>query len=151
MKLKYKILDNGTAVILTRQPDIVYDELQVDFLGAPIGATAIFESNGVSMYRLLYDGTCSIPSNRLDGVITVTLALLDGSASPRRWICEEIMAKREKNGGTLISPNDMDLPARYVELKLENEEIRKEIKLFGARIEKLNGRLETLLEGYDLT
>lgn len=51
MKMEYKILDNGTAVVLTRQPEMVYDELYVDFSGAPSGATAIFECGGEDVYR----------------------------------------------------------------------------------------------------
>ena len=41
MKMEYKVLDNGTAVILTRQPELVYDELYITFTGAPANATAI--------------------------------------------------------------------------------------------------------------
>ena len=54
MMMEYKILDNGTAVVLTRQPELVYDELYIDFSGAPSGATAIFEVGGDSLYRLLH-------------------------------------------------------------------------------------------------
>lgn len=151
MNLEYKILGNGTAVILTRQPEIVHGELRVDFTCAPLGATAIFESNGSSVYRLLDGISCSVPVSRLDGAVKVTLALLDGSASPKKWVCEELMTKKEKNGGVLVSPNDMNLPQRYIELKLENEEIRRENKCLAERVKKLENRLETILEGYDLT
>ena len=58
MKMEYKILDNGTAVVLTRQPELVYDELYIDFSGAPSGATAIFEVGGDSLYRSLDGAFC---------------------------------------------------------------------------------------------
>lgn len=151
MKTKYKILDNGTAVVLTRQPELVYDDLYVDFSGAPSGATAIFESGSDAMYRLLSDETCSVPVDKLNGVVKVTVALLDGSARPRKWACEELLAEKQKNGGTLISPNDMNLPQRFVELKLENETIRQSQKRLEGRVKELEDKLEKLLEGYDLT
>lgn len=151
MKTKYKILDNGTAVVLTRQPELVYDDLYVDFSGAPSGATAIFEVGGDTMYRLLSDETCSVPVDKLNGVVKVTVALLDGSARPRKWACEELLAEKQKNCGTLISPNDMNLPQRFVELKLENETIRQSQKRLEGRVKELEDKLEKLLEGYDLT
>ena len=151
MKMNYKILDNNTAVVLTRQPKLIYNELYVDFLDAPLGATAIFESGGNTMYRLLNGGTCSVPSDKLNGVVKVTVALLDGSTRPCRWTCEELLAEKQKSGGTLISPNDMNLPQRFVELKLENHTVRQSLERLEGRIKELEDRLEKLLEGYDLT
>ena len=71
MKMEYKILDNGTAVVLTRQPELVYDELYIGFSGAPSGATAIFEVGGDSLYSLLHGETCSVPADKLNGVVKV--------------------------------------------------------------------------------
>lgn len=150
MKMEYKILDNGTAVVLTRQPELVYDELYIDFSGAPSGATAIFEVGGDSLYRLLHGETCSVPADKLNGVVKVTVALLDGSARPRKWACEELLAEKQKSGGTLVSPNDMNLPQRFIELKMENEAIRQTNERIETRLKELEDKLERLLEGYDL-
>ena len=148
--MEYKILDNGTAVVLTRHPEIAYDRLYIDFLGAPSGATAIFESGGVYLYRTLNDVTCSVPVDKLNGVVKVTVALLDGSTPLKRWACEELKAERLRDGGTLISPNDMNLPQRFVELELECESIRQTNKHIETRLKELEGRLDKLFEGYDL-
>ena len=68
MKMEYKLLDNGVGVILTRQPEIVEDELFIDFADAPADATAIFETKGGnSYYRLLSDGLCSLPVKKIIG------------------------------------------------------------------------------------
>lgn len=150
MNLEYKILGNGTAVVLTRQPEIVHGEINVIFSGAPSDATAIFECDGIAIYRPLKDNACEIPGNKLTGAVKVTVAILDGSASPDKWVCEELLAEKQKNGGVLISPNDMNLPQRFIELKLENEDIRQTNARIAARLEKLEDRLTTLLEGYDL-
>lgn len=151
MMTKYKILDNGTSVLITRQPKLVYDELFIDFSDAPSGCTAIFESGGDYLYRLLEGNVCSIPVDKLEGAVKVTVVLFDGSASPRKWTCEELFAEKQENGGILISPNDMNLPQRFVELKLENEDIRQTNKLIEKRLEELENKLERVLEGYDLT
>lgn len=150
-KVRYKLLDNGTAVVLTRQPEMLYDELHIAFSGAPSGATAIFESGDDSLYRQLDGVACSIPVGKLNGAVKVTVAVLDGSASPLKWTCEELLAEKQENGGTLISPNDMNLPQRFVELKLECESIRQSNATLEKRIEGLEDKLERLLEGYDLT
>lgn len=149
--MEYKVFDNGTAVVLTRHPEIAYDKLNIDFSDAPSGATAIFECGGDSFYRLLDGVTCSVPVGKLDGVVKVTVAILDGSASPRKWSCEELLAEKLESGGTLISPNDMNLPQRFVELKMENQNIRQHNERIELRLKSLEDRLEKLLEGYDIT
>ena len=152
MTMQYKIFENGTGVILTRQPDLEQNDLFVEFVDAPLGATAIFETkNGDSFYRVLEDGVCSFPVSRLSGEVKVTLAILDGKTPPHRWICEEFKVSNLKNGGTLIAPNDMNLPQRFVELKLENEVIRKANERLEKRLSDLENQFEKLLEGYDLT
>lgn len=152
MKMEYKLLDNGVGVILTRQPEIVEDELFIDFVDAPADATAIFETKGGNTYyRLISDGLCSLPVKKIIGEVKVTVALLNGETPPRRWLCEEFKVSIQRNGGALVAPNDMNLPQRFVELKLENESIRQNQERLEGRVKELEDRLEKLLEGYDLT
>jgi hypothetical protein len=148
--MRYKILDSGTSVVLTRHPQMLSEELQIEFEGAPSNATAIFEIGERSIYRNLVESSCSVPVDKLNGVVKVTIAVLDGSARPRKWICEELLAEKQ-SGGTLVAPNDMNLPQRFVELKLENEVIRQTQERLEWRVKVLEDRLEKLLEGYDLT
>ena len=108
MKMEYKLLGNGSAVILTRQPEIVYDELYITFSGAPSDATAIIETSGDSLYRKLSEGTCAVPANKLRGEVKITVAILDGTTPPKRWTCEELKAEALRDGGirclTIVSP-----------------------------------------------
>lgn len=150
MDREYRVLNNGTAVLLTRQPSLENGEIYVAFTGAPSGATAIFEFNGNSIYRLLDDGTCTIPADKLKGPVVVTLAILDGSSRPEKWICEELVADVWENGAVLISPNDANLPQRVTELALENEELRALLGKLAGEIQSLKDKLESLYEGYDL-
>lgn len=151
MKMEYKVLDNGTAVILTRQPELVYDELYITFTGAPANATAIIETKADSIYRRLESTDCSVPVKLLNGEVRVTLAVLDGSARPKKWLCEEIKASMQENGGTLISPNDMNLPQTVVGLRLECETLRKEYENLLALYKNLDKRLTDIMEGYNIT
>lgn len=151
MKMEYKVLNNGTAVILTRQPELVYDELYITFTGAPPDATATFETSKGATYRKVEGTECSIPVKLLEGEVKVSLVVLDGSARPKRWLCEEIKAVVQKNGGTLISPNDMNLPQTVVELRLEVEELRKGYENLFALYQSLEKRLEDIMEGYNIT
>ncbi len=151
MKMEYQILDNGTAVVLTRQPELVYDTLYIDFSGAPSDATAIFESNGDTIYRRLCGKTCSVSVDKLDGAVKVTIAVLDGSARPYKWACEELMAEKQSNGGTLISPNDNNLPQKVVKLELQMQELNRSFISLEEKYKLLEDKLEKILEGYDLT
>ena len=152
MKMEYKLLDNGVGVILTRQPEIVEDELYINCANAPANATAIFETmEGDSYYRLLSDGLCSLPVQKIVGEVKVTVALLNGETPPRRWLCEEFKVSIQRNGGALVAPNDMNLPQTVVELRLENQEIRASYKRLEERYEELKDMLEKIMEGYDFT
>ena len=150
MDREYRVLNNGTAVLITRQPSLENGEICVTFTGAPSGATAIFEFNGNSIYRLLEDGMCTIPANKLKGPVVVTIAVLDGSSRPEKWICEELVADVWENGAVLVSPNDANLPQRVTELALENEELRVLLGKLAGEIQSLKDKLESLYEGYDL-
>lgn len=152
MKIDYKVFDNGTAVIISRQPAIVPigEEVYIRFKNAPDDVTtAILEIGGKETYRPISAGTCAIPASRLVGEIKVTLAVLDGSARPRIWKCEGLVAT-PCGGDILLTPNDMNLPERFNELKAENEEIRAEICTLKNSISALNDHMEKMLEGYNL-
>lgn len=150
MKMEYKLLGNGTGIILTRQPEIVNDELIITFSGSPSGATAIVEINGDSHYCLLHDATCAIPCAKLNGAVKITVALLDGSAKPKKWLCEGIKASKTA-AGVLIAPDDMDLPATVAGLRLENDALRQYVAALENKINTLYGKFERLTEGYDIT
>lgn len=153
MKMEYKLLDNATGVILTRQPEMVSDgeELYVQFNNSDPDATAIFErKGGDSLYRLLSDGLCSVPVAKLKGIVTVTVANLNGKTPIKRWFCEEIKVEKE-NGGYLVSPNDMNLPQVVASLRLENEEIRLQQAALEDKYDTLERKLTEIMEGYNLT
>ena len=148
MNIEYKLLDNQTGVILTRQPQQT-KELSFTFLGAPSDATAIFTTeSGDTLFRKLSEG-CSLPVDNLKGVICVTVAVLGAQAQPPHWICEEFVVT-PLSDGALVSPNDMNLPQKVVDLQLENQELRESYSALNKHIKKLEERFEKLLEGYDL-
>ena len=68
-----------------------------------------------------------------------------------RWLCEEINIKLLEDGKVLISPNDMNLPQKVVDLQLENQEIKEKYRKLKACYEELNGKLDKIMEGYDVT
>ncbi len=150
--IEYKLLDNNTGVILTRQPETAAEELLLSFKGAPEEATAIIETgNGKVYYRKLMGTSCGIATHRFAGDIKITVALLDGSARPRKWICEELKTERLDGGRILVCPNDMNLPDTVTALRIENGEIRQELKELRGELARLIQRLENLMEGYDIT
>lgn len=150
MKMEYKLLCNGTGIILTRQPEIVNDELIITFSGSPSGATAIVEINSDAHYFLLRCATCAIPCEKLNGTVKITVAVLDGSAKPKKWLCESIKASKTA-AGVLVAPDDMDLPTTVAGLRLENDALRKYVAALEAKINTLSGKFEKLTEGYDIT
>jgi hypothetical protein len=150
--MEYKLLEIGDGVILLRQPKVVYNELSLFFDGSPENSTAIIETeSGDSFYRELKDGRCSVPSKKLEGDVKVSVALFNGDTPNRTWKCEGLKVSKLRDGGTLIAPNDMNLPQRYVELKVESDNIRRANERITNLVKKLERKIENLLEGYDLT
>ena len=150
MRMEYRLLDSGKGVMLTRQPEFISGSLYITFTGAPAGATAIFENGGDSLYRLLSDGSCSVPASFLTGDVRVVVTLLDGTVNPQKWACEGIKTTATK-GGVLVCPNDNDIPRQIAEIQVEMQGIRNDIKALFDKYSGLETKLNKLLEGYDVT
>ena len=151
--MTYKILwAVKKGIIVTRIAQIIKGELSVEFDGAPDNATAIFETeNGITLFRPLKSGTCKIPADKLSGIIQVSVAVLDGSVTPQKWICEELIATPIDAERTLIVANDLDLHLKLIDLETENEKNKKMLEQLTSRLESIETRIEKMLEGYDLT
>lgn len=154
MKMEYKILrDFKKGILLTRQPEIVSDELIITFSDAPDDAVAIFESyaTGDSIYRTLQDKTCSVPVEFLKGEINVHVTVMDGKTAAPVFVCEELKAEPVQGSGVLILPNDSNLTKIVAEIQLDMQEIKNELKTVTEKYSELDKKLVKLLEGYDIT
>lgn len=150
----FKLLDNEKGVILSRSPELCVDCLVCEFENAPDGVTAIFEyaEGGVKYFKELWAGKCELPLGRVgSGTLTLTAAILDGSADPKRWLCEEICVRKLQDGTFLILPNDGDIPLEITHLKIDICNIRGDLSLLAKKYNDLADRLERIMEGYDLT
>lgn len=148
--MQFKLLDNYTGVLLSRQPEELGKELEISFTDAPHGATAVFTVGPDSYYRELENGKCSIPVGRINGIVKVRVCVFDGSAEPACWVCESLEVRHTSSGTVFALPNDTDMPLKIVELKTENQELRAENKRLWAEITELNRKIEHLYEGYDI-
>ena len=147
--MKYKILDNGKAYIISRHPELITSCLNVEFIDAPDNATAIFDINGTSYYRKLSGKSCSIDFKKSTGIVKVTLADFN-SKTVNKWICEEIMIEKINDSTIAVLPNDMNLPMQVVQLASENESIRLKLREIENKYNQLVGKIQDMLEGYDL-
>lgn len=150
MSMKYSLLRNGVGVILTRHLHVADNSIRFSFENAPLNATVIFDrDDGTSLYRRLDNGECDISVRYLrGGVFRVTVAVLD-SGNSSKWKCEEIRATMLPSGEICISPNDMDLPQRVVDLYVENEKLHREVEDLTGKIKALEDRLQALYDGHD--
>lgn len=154
MELKYKLLTNGTGVLVSRQPTTVEKTIDFSFSDAENITTAIFSieknSERLSYYRELSGGKCSLDVSDVSGVIKVVAAQL-GGAKTVRYVCEEIQLTKLPCGGILVAPNDMNLPGSVTQIRIELDEIRKSVSDILKKYEDLEDRLERIMEGYDVT
>lgn len=148
MKIDYKLLSNGTAVILTRQPIVVYDEFIISALDSPPKMSISARTENISIYRELINGERIIPTNKLSGVLSVSFVVSDDTVPLKRWIGEELKLEKLKDGGVLICPNDLNLPEAVAMLRAENDELRAENAEIKAQIKKTNERIDKLYDAY---
>lgn len=146
--MRIRLLDNGTGVILSRQPFITHEDEIIELENAPLNSVVIYEKNGLQFYREIKNGRAVLPFSILDGIIKISVSIIISAAN--KWICEEIRADHLDNGGVLVAPNDLNLPQVVVDLKLENEALRKENVEIRARINALDNKLNGILEGYNI-
>jgi hypothetical protein len=148
IKIDYKLLNNGTAVILTRQPIVVYDEFIISALDSPPKMSISARTENISLYRELINGERIIPTNKLIGVLSVSFVVSDDAVPLKRWVGEELKIEKLKDGGVLICPNDLNLPQAVADLRVENDEIRKGYAEFKELIKKTNERIDKLYDAY---
>ena len=145
MELRYKLLGCGEGVILSRQPDVVSDELVVLFEGAPDGATAIFENEGGrAYYRELSNGSCKVPISNMPGVTTVSVTTFEGDGT--RFLCESIVARLLRGGEMLVAPDDMNLPNVVAELRIQNQILSESVEKLSDLPEKVERLLSRIRE-----
>lgn len=138
------------GVMLSRQA-LVLDErqpLMLYFEGVETATAIINYECGETVYRDLVNGSCSVENSTIpDGDIRITLALLDGSG--KRWACDSLKAMRV-GGSLLVSPNEVTLPEKTARNELDIQSIKEELAALREFVEKINDRITTMLEGYDL-
>lgn len=145
--LKFKVLDNNTGVIVTRQPREVRNDIRIMFIDAPDNAVAVFKTKNADFYRELENGYCSLPTKNIVGVVKVLLILPNESTT---WICESLDVRVLSSGTMLIAPNEADISQKFADLKLENQALRSENKAIKKQIADILLKIENLYEGYDL-
>lgn len=150
MEIRYKLLDNGTGVLLTRQSQPYRLPSVICFDGAPVGATAVFYDGGShTFYRKLAAGVCEVPAG-LVGTVRISVIVPDGKKDSARWLCEEFILKDE-DGVLLFLPNDERLPEFVAAVRVELEALRAELRDAVCEMQKVKEQYEALLEGYDIT
>lgn len=155
--MTYRILDNKIGVITTRAaalyrpPVSANSTFTITFEGAPKGAVAVFTCNDVIYYRDIVNGKCEVSLHDLDGVVDVAVAMFTNKGQSERWLCEGLIVSHTDSGNVLVMPNDIDLKKEVVELKLENEQIRSDVRHLEATIKALSERLKKITEGYNIT
>ena len=117
--LRYKVLANGTGVLLTRTPRGLMETLTIWVDGAQAGDRLVLtRQDDKTIYRTLKDGKCVVSSALLYGMVLVTLLQSGGAAVT----CEPLFCE-DVDGVRLVVPADMDLPGRVVQLETQVDEI----------------------------
>lgn len=145
----YKLLDNNTAILTTRQPKIAHKELNFEFLCAPEDATAVIDISGNLIYRNLKKGKITIPSSKLRGNIKMTIAILNGTVTPKSWTCDALKADLLQVQIVRINKYASILQQTIVDLRLENEDFRKENREINKKLASLEKKLDNLMNGHN--
>ena len=117
--LRYKVLQNGTGVLLTRTPRGLGASVRFRIDGAhERDRLVLTRADDRTIYRVLDGGECTVPAALLYGTVRVTLLREGGAVVELEPIfCEDV------DGVRLLMPADMDLPGRVVQLELQAEKL----------------------------
>ena len=146
----YKLLDTNTGVILTRQQHVVKGEAKIEVKGAPDGANIIFITENREFVRKLECGFCVAPVAKMNGTVSVCVKALNERGRVRTWNCEGIVVTQLGEGNVLLVPDDMDMPAKFVQLLAENQEMRENMHKLENTIKELSQKVDGMLEGWDI-
>ena len=150
--MQYKIFKaSRKGLILTRNIEEVKEDLFVQFLGAPDGATAIFtDDKNASTYKTLDDKkSCVLPKSLLQSPLKVIVTVIGAAKVEPIYLCETIVPKTI--GGVLVvMPEEIDFGTELRKVyeimqKLSDkyDELEKDHKA-------LLDRFEKIMEGYDI-
>ena len=143
--LRYKVLDNGTGVLLTRTPHGLGETVRFCIADWQEGDRLVLtRADEKTIYRTLREGCCTVPSALLYGTVTVTL--LRQSRAPIS--CEPIFCE-DVDGVRILAPADMDLPGRVVQLEVQTDDLpalRRQIVAQEKKLVRLHGALTAVIE-----
>lgn len=147
----YRIFSNGRGVITSRSPSVIKDKLELEFCGAPEGATAVVTVKpGERYYRKLKEGKCEVPAKELGKSVEVALAVMDGAVPIARWKCESIKAFAGEGGSFILCPDDAEVYEAMILTMCDLDDVRRENALFKERLSKLEESFEDLKSGYNI-
>ena len=149
-KITYRLLNNQTGVILVRNPVLLSGAFTLRFPGMADKLSVEFENQGISYFRELRSGECQINTDKLQGAVKVTLLETASGSARRKWTCEELFVEHTDKG-VWIYPNDGSLPQVVAKLRVENDDIRRELAALKKEFKALEKRFERMMEGYDVT
>lgn len=144
------LLQTMRGVITDRNPEVIEDMLELRFENAPDGAVAIIDSKAGKYYRPITDGVSTINIKAIDGLVMVEVITPDGTSTPSRWRCENMVAIRLPDASVWLAPDDSEASSWVAKCFIELEEANRRIKVLEERLEKLQKKVEGLYEAYDL-
>lgn len=146
--MRWRILKDGTGVIVERNPVAIEEKTKFKFDGIPPGYIAIFKgANGSKVYAEIEDGKCTVPASflRRSNNIRVAVSTFKGE---RPITCEGIR-HMINDGKSFIIPDDNNLPEEVARIRVVIDEIRTELSETRKKFEELLKRVSEL-EGFDI-
>lgn len=146
--MKYRVLNNGKAVLLSYAPEKISGSLELEFLGETAGVFAVLNTGERVIYRELREGRCFIERGLLDeGALKVSLTAQGELSLEVRCDALQVVKTSECD---VVFPDVTDGALLARELRIENDEIRDAIGKADERIGELERKFAEVYEGYDL-
>ena len=148
MKINYRLFNNEgifeeCVCFQVREKE----RINFCFNNVPEGAVAHFYSSQGSIYRNIKDGCCEVENELLEGVISVSVLLLNNDK--KSWSCESIYVSHLA-GVAMISSANLDLAGKISELKKCYHNLKKEIAELFEKYKKLDEEFDKSLRGHDV-
>ena len=144
----FKICNNGRAVLLTRDPVIIGESIEIVFEGIGEGYTAVFSIGDAVYYRPIKEGRCVLwRDSFVEGAIIATI-VKDDEVRPS-YVCDELYATCG-SGAVVLSGNFLEYDKLLTELREEMDIHRADNELFKAQLMQFREEFDRIMKGYEV-
>lgn len=144
----YRLCNNGRAVLLTREVQILKEALCIEITGGGDDRyTAIIKTGEKTYYRAVEDSAAELKKELIEpGAISISI--IKNNEIKATWACDELYATVDGDV-VAIGGNTLQYDNLLNELRVENDVYRERMTALEKKVDELSRHYEEIYAGYE--